>query len=232
MEMELIHLFTKFMPLLNAIVLSFLVACSAPPQKNVALSTLSSDPFVLVGQLHESSNPFIVYEEAMPTFRFRSTATLEELSGKTSESLTVFEQIERKYLHIWRKPFEPVPSVEILQLEGLIYLRPHLEQTFYQIKKNPELVHLQKTIFSETLTYFDLDELKKAPQETTETQECYQAQQTQICFDPVTHLPIFGKTKQNQGHQAVLHLEFSVEPLEEDFVRKEPEKIHSLRFSL
>lgn len=216
------------------ILLAVLTAsCSRPETAEVKVADLS-DPFTMIQELLQSHDPFAMFGQVYPSFTFQSNAVLQEVNAQgevynQATSTTLFEQIEDKYYHIHRLPFDPVPSVELIFDQGLLYLRPHLQKTFYQIKKNPEVDHLRQTVLKEILSYFDLEKIKKEIPVEKQGQECYYFDQSFVCFDQQTKLPLRGKISQPQPQSSNMLVDFEIIVGGENIKVIQPEKVHSLR---
>ncbi|MEZ4818706.1 MAG: hypothetical protein R3A45_01990 [Bdellovibrionota bacterium] len=150
---------------------------------------------------------------------------------------TTYEAIDNQYFHIQRQPFEPVPSVELIFDRGLHFLRPHLQETFYQIKNNPEVDRLKHTITEEVFDFFDLTTLAQEQPTQEQNNLCYHGGQGFICFDQQTFLPITGNvthkleqsSQASSGFESFMTIEFHLEIDPKDILPIQPEEAHSLR---
>ncbi|MCB0272249.1 MAG: hypothetical protein KDD46_04485 [Bdellovibrionales bacterium] len=209
------------------------VSCEQKQTQQVQIVRVEN-PFQMMDELSKSADPFVIYQEVYPSFSFESEAFLQQINdaGETISEMkaqTKLKQKENQYYHIERTPFSPVPSVEMIFDQGLLFLRPHLEETFYQIKNNPEVSNLRKTIFFEIMYYYDFEALKKEQPVQKNNQDCYYKNQDFICFDSNTYLPLSGKISQPQPQAGQIVVGFRLSPGEEEIQTVKPEKVHLLR---
>lgn len=211
-----------------------LVGCASNSSTTNASTQTLANPEDMMEHLQDVQDPFELYQQAFTTYVFESQATLEQLDAKGSvfasvTSTSLLENLKSQYMHIERKPFSPVPAVEMLYLDGLYFLRPHAETTFYQIKFNPEVANLKKTMLLEVLSFFDLETLLSKEPKMQASLACYGLENQEICFDKDSHLPISGSLTMPQPQSSKLVLKFSVNLNPENITIQQPQKVHSLR---
>jgi|GEM_PF-3976366 len=210
---------------------TILFACTSSPNATAIkheIEDLPQDDFSMLAYLLQSPKPWNVYAQAYPSLTFQSKATLKlATTGKPEVANTDMVYAAPDYIHIQRQPFTPISPVELIIHGGLYYIRPGIDPMYYQIKNNPELIILQKTILSEVLLHFAAQQLKQSSASTQGQLSCYTHASQKLCFDSQTFLPIKGSIK--GGHETFKSLSFHITAPAPQIKRKQPERIHQLR---
>jgi hypothetical protein len=196
-------------------------------------STAQPSPAEMLRTLQNSPEPFALYQQAYPSFVFSSSTQLKPMDPSQgyviNQATTVVEVLEQRYKRIDRKPFAPLTSIEIIENEGIQYLKPHQESTYYQIKNNPQRERLEKTIYTEAFDLLDTASLLTAEPVTEQGRICYSKNQATLCFDRTTALPISGQIRKPYDDQTILTMVFALELGEKNITVQKPTQVHALR---